>query len=30
MSWRCHVDNWGFVEVVTLSDDDQLRAWLNA
>lgn len=25
-----HVENWGFVQVVTLSDDDQLRAWLGA
>jgi predicted RNase H-like HicB family nuclease len=25
-----HVENWGFVQVVTLSDDDQLRAWLSA
>ena len=25
-----HVDNWGFVQVVTLSDDLQLRAWLSA
>ncbi|MEU4385689.1 hypothetical protein [Promicromonospora sp. NPDC023805] len=25
-----HVENWGFVQVVMLSDDDQLRTWLGA
>jgi len=23
-----HADNWGFVQVVMLSDDNQLKAWL--
>jgi hypothetical protein len=23
-----HADNWGFVQVVMFSDDDQLRDWL--
>ena len=24
-----HTDNWGFVQIVTLSDDDALRAWFT-